>query len=153
MTQVPPEIRPDGRQSETAAALQRGVARLLRDRGMAALHEVTLASGRRADIMAVSPQGEITIIEIKSSLADFRADAKWQDYLDYCDRFFFAIPESLDPDIMPVAAGLIVGDRFGAEVLRDGCAQRLHATRRKMVLIDFARLAAFRLHTLYDPPV
>lgn len=146
-----PEPRPDGRQSETAAHVQRGVGRLLRARGMALLYEVTLASGRRADVMAVSAAGEITIIEIKSSLADFRADAKWQDYLDYCDRFYFAIPETMDPDIMPAEAGLMVADRFGAEVMRESPAARLHASRRKMVLIDFARLAALRLHALYDP--
>ncbi len=151
MTEPARLIRPDGRQSETAAGLQRGVARLLRDRGLAPVYELTLASGRRVDVMAVSAAGEITIIEIKSSLADFRADDKWHDYLAFCDRFYFAIPESLDPGVMPAEAGLIIADRFGAEVMRDSLATPLSAARRKMLLIDFARCAALRLHTLHDP--
>jgi hypothetical protein len=145
------ELRPDGRQSETALAIQRGVCRLLRQAGFAVLPEFTLASGRRADVIALNPAGLIWIVEIKSSLADFRSDGKWPEYRSYCDRLFFAIPHDLDPDIMPTDAGLIIADLFGAEVVRDAPETPLHASRRRAVTLAFGRSAAQRLHTLYDP--
>ena len=147
------ELRPDGRQSETALAIQRGVCRLLRQAGFAVLPEFTLASGRRADVIALNPAGHIWIVEIKSSLADFRSDGKWPEYRTYCDRLFFAIPHDLDPDIMPTDAGLIIADLFGAEVVRNAPETPLHASRRRAVTLAFGRSAAQRLHTLYDPMV
>ncbi len=145
------QLKPDGRQSETALMVQRGVSRLMRDSGFAVLPEFTLASGRRADIMGLGDGGEIWIVEIKSSPEDFRADLKWPEYRDYCDRLFFAIPTSMEPDMMPSDAGLIVADRWGAEILRHAEAASLHASRRKAVTLAFARAAALRLHGLYDP--
>ena len=146
-------LKPDGRQSETALMIQRGVARLMRASGVAVLSEFTLASGRRADIIGIGGSGEIWIIEIKSSPEDFRADFKWPEYKDYCDRMFFAISTAMDPEMMHSDAGLIVADGWGAEILRQPEALGLHATRRKAVTLAFARAAALRLHGLYDPQV
>ena len=146
-----PQPRPDGRQSATALMIQRGVARLLRAANFAVLPEFTLASGRRADIMGLSDAGEIWIVEIKSSLEDFRSDQKWPEYRDWCDRLFFAISTGMEPDIMPPDAGLIVADSWGADILRHAEAVNLHASRRKAVTLAFARAAALRLHGLYDP--
>jgi len=145
------EIRPDGRQSDTALMIQRGVARLLRSANFAVLPEFTLASGRRADIMAISDGGEIWIVEIKSSPEDFRSDGKWPEYRDYCDRLFFAIPTSMEPELMPAEAGLIIADSWGADIVRHTEAFTLHASRRKAVTLSFARAAALRLHGIYDP--
>jgi hypothetical protein len=145
------EIRPDGRQSETALMVQRGVCRLLRQAGFATLTEITLATGRRADVMALGAAGAIWIVEIKSSLADFRCDAKWPDYRDYCDRLFFAIPQSMDREVMPAETGLIVADSWGADILRHPEETPLHPSRRKALILAFARGAALRLHGLYDP--
>lgn len=145
------ELKPDGRQSETALMVQKGVCRLLRAAGFATLTEFTLVTGRRADVIAVNDQGLIWIVEVKSSLDDFRADAKWPEYRGYCDRLFFAIPQSMDEEIIPVEAGLIVADGFGADILRHPYETPLHASRRKAVTLAFARAAALRLHSLYDP--
>jgi hypothetical protein len=141
----------DGRQSETALTVQRGVCRMLRHHGFAALTEFTLASGRRADIFSVKDDGTIWIIEIKSSLEDFRADQKWREYRDFCDRFSFAIPLAMDPGIIPEEAGLIVADAYGAEIIRQVDDHPLHASRRKAVTLQFGRASAQRLHALYDP--
>lgn len=145
------ELKTDGRQSETALMVQRGVCRLLRAGGFAVLPEFTLATGRRADIIAINPSGHIHIVEIKSSLVDFRTDSKWPEYQDFCDRLYFAIPTAMDPDLMPDDAGLIVADAWGADILREPEALVLHASRRKAVTLAFARAAALRLHGLYDP--
>lgn len=145
------ELRQDGRQSETALMVQRGVGRLLRAAGFATLPEFTLTTGRRADIIALNPAGSIWIVEIKSSIADFRSDSKWQDYRDYCDRLFFAIPPTVPPEILPSDAGLIVADNWGADIQRHPEETPLHAARRKAVTLAFARAAALRLHGLYDP--
>ena len=115
------------------------------------LTELTLASGRRADVTAVKPDGRIWIIEIKSSPEDFHVDCKWPEYRDYCDRLFFAIPVTIDLAIMPGDAGLIIADNWGAEIIRAPEALPLHASRRKAVTLAFARAAALRLHGLYDP--
>lgn len=145
------QIKPDGRQSETALMIQRGVSRLLRAANFAVLPEFTLASGRRADLIAISDAGEIWIVEIKSSPEDFRSDVKWPEYRDYCDRLFFAIPTTMEPEMMPVAAGLMIADGWGADIVRHCEAMSLHATRRKAVTLGFARAAALRLHGLHDP--
>ena len=141
----------DGRQSETALAVQRGTSRLMRAHGFAVLSEFTLASGRRADLCGVRDDGLLWIIEIKSSLEDFRVDQKWPEYRDYCDRFSFAIPQSLDPAIIPVEAGLIIADAYGAEIIRSTADHPLHAARRRAITLLFARGAAQRLNSLYDP--
>ena len=152
MQQSQVQLKLDGRQSETAAAIQRGTSRLLRQMGFAVLPEFSLATGRRADLIGIDAQGRIWIIEIKSSLQDFRADQKWHEYGDFCDRYFFAIPETLEPEIIPAQAGLIMADNWGAEILRTPEEFSLHASRRKAVTLQFARVSAQRLHSLYDPP-
>jgi hypothetical protein len=151
MSLILPAPRRDGRQSDTAFATQRGACRMLRQRGFAALCELPLADGRRADIMALGDKGEIWIIEIKSSPEDFYADQKWPFYVEYCDRLYFAIPPFMDEAIIPRAAGLIVADSFGAEIIRDAPCHPLAAARRKAVTLRFARAGAFRLHGLADP--
>ena len=145
------ELRPDGRQSETALMVQRGACRLLRAAGFATLTEFTLASGRRADIMGLGDSGAIWIVEIKSSLEDFRCDGKWPEYRDYCDQLYFAIPQSMDQEIIAGDCGLIVADNWGADILRHPPLTLLHASRRKALTLAFARAAALRLHGLHDP--
>jgi hypothetical protein len=141
----------DGRQSATALAVALGTRRLLASHDYSSLPEVTLASGRRADLLALGPDGALWIIEIKSSVADFRADGKWPDYRDYCDRFFFAVPEDFPTEILPEDTGLIVADAYGAATLREAPEHRLAGARRKAVMLRFAHAAAGRLHSLVDP--
>ena len=141
----------DGRQSPRAAEVQRGVGRLFLEMGFAAITELPLAGGRRADVVAVGRTGEIWIVEIKSSVEDYRADAKWPEYWEHCDRLFFAIPHDVPQDIIPVETGLIVADRYGAEILRQVEERRLSAARRKAVILRFGRAGALRLHGLMDP--
>jgi hypothetical protein len=145
---VPPE---DGRQSERALAVRRGTLRLLASLDLYALPEVTLRSGRRADLCAVSPTGEIWIVEIKSSKADLTADRKWPDYRLFCDRLFFATLPDVDPELFPEDAGLIVADSFGGEILRGAPLAPLPAPTRKALLARMARLGAARLSALADP--
>lgn len=140
MAQDEPHTRP-----EITAALARGVSRLLWDHGLAPLLEVPLANGRRADLMGLTPNGEIWIVETKSCLEDFAVDQKWPDYRDYCDRFFFAVTEDFPRDLIPEDVGLIVADGFGGAVLREAPLQTLAGARRKAVTLLFARLAAQRL--------
>ena len=141
----------DGRQSETALKVWRGAARLLRLMDYACLPEVTLSSGRRADLLALGPKQELWIIEVKSSIADFRADTKWPDYRQHCDRLYFATHPDVPLDIFPEEAGLILSDGFGAEIIRDAPEHKLTAATRKAVTLRFARNAAHRLHDLNDP--
>lgn len=141
----------DGRQSETALKVWRGTARLMRQLDFACLAEVTLASARRADLLAIGPKHELWIVEVKSSIADFRADAKWPDYRQHCDRLFFATHPDVPLEIFPEDTGLIVSDGFGAEILRDAPEHKLAAATRKSVTHRFARHAANRLHDLSDP--
>ena len=144
-------LAPDGRQSPTAASVQRGVRRLFAQLGQASLAEFSLSNGRRADVIALAPCGLVTIVEIKSSVADFRADRKWPDYRDFCDRFFFAIPEGVPQGLIPDSAGLILADGFGAAILREAPQHRLASARRKAVMLRFAHAAAATLHALADP--
>ena len=143
--------KPDGRQSEMASAIQRGVGRLLRAHDYSLLTEFTLASGRRADVIGLSPKGLLWIIEIKSSPEDLKADNKWPEYLEFCDLFSFAIPQSMDATLIPEEAGLIIADQWGAEIIRSASEHDLHASRRRSVHLAFARAAALRLHGLWDP--
>jgi hypothetical protein len=112
---------------------------------------VPLANGRRADVLGIGPKGEIWIVEIKSSPIDFRVDAKWPDYKEYCDRFFFAKPPELDPGIFPQSEGLIAADGHDAAILRYAEERPLPAARRKAMMLKLARLGADRVHTLMDP--
>jgi hypothetical protein len=148
---APLVLPPDGRQSATAAGIQRGVRRLFAQLGHVTIPEFTLASGRRADVIALAPDGILTIVEIKSSVADFRADRKWPDYTQFCDRFYFAIPETVPFDILPEDRGLILADSFGGAIVRDAPHHALAGARRKAVTLRFARAAAALLHALADP--
>jgi hypothetical protein len=141
----------DGRQSETALMIARGVRRLLRGRGFSSLTELSLADGRRADIAAVNRDGEVLIVEIKSCAADFRADRKWRSYAACCDRFYFAISERTPADLMPLEAGLIVADPYGAEIVREADFERMAPASRRALLLRFAQTPADRLHRLADP--
>jgi hypothetical protein len=141
----------DGRQSATALAVARGATRLLHSLGFSVVSELSLASGRRADLVALGGGGELWIVEIKSSIADFRADRKWMDYRRHCDRLFFATTLEVPCDIFPSGAGLIVADAFGASIVCDAPEHRLHAATRKNMMLAFARAAALRLSALADP--
>jgi hypothetical protein len=141
----------DGRQSARALAIRRGMQRLLIDMRHVTLPELSLRSGRRADIVTLSEKGEIWIIEIKSSIEDFRADQKWMDYRAHCDRLFFATTLDVPCEIFPKDTGLIVADAFGAQVMCEAPEHRLHASTRKSMMLAFARCAALRLQSLVDP--
>ena len=147
----PLEVPVDGRQSETALAVARGTARLLHALGRCVVSELGLPSGRRADLVALDGSGEIWIVEIKSSVADFRADQKWQDYRAHCDRLFFATCMEVPCEIFPKDAGLIVADAFGAQMICEAPEHRLPAATRKSMMLAFARAAALRLQSLADP--
>lgn len=135
-----------------ASAICRGVLRLFADMNFAGVTEMTLANGRRADVAAIGPKGEITIVEIKSSVADYRSDGKWPDYRPYCDRFYFAVSHGFPKDLIPDDAGLIVADGFGGAVLREPEVTPLAGARRKAVTLRFARLAASRFAQLSVQP-
>lgn len=126
--------------------------RLLRSRyDFCCFAEVTLTNGRRSDILGVGPKGQIWIVEIKSSLEDFRVDQKWPEYREFCDQFYFAKPAELSADIFPETEGLIVADGHGADILRAAIDDPLPAARRKAMLLKLTRLGADRIHTLMDP--
>ncbi|HEU0309610.1 MAG TPA: MmcB family DNA repair protein [Sphingomicrobium sp.] len=139
-----------------AAEVARGVTRLLCRQDLFTMCEVPLPNGRRADLMAIGPRGELTIVEIKVSRADLLGDQKWTDYLDYCDRFFWAVPQSLaallnEERFLPEHAGLLVADRYDAAVMRESSSRPLAPARRKAETLRFARRAARRLSALIDP--
>jgi hypothetical protein len=141
----------DGTDPLIAADVVRGVSRLLLRHDWLAIPEVPLGNGRRADLLALCPKGMITIIEIKVSRADLLGDGKWPDYLDYCDRYFWAVPTGFDlslferADLKPDRAGLIVADRYDAVMIREAETFPLAAARRKAETLRFARRAARRL--------
>ena len=141
----------DGRQSPAAFDICRGVVRLLRAHGMAAVSEVTLASGRRADVAATAESGEIWIVEIKSSLEDFRSDQKWPEYRDYCDRLFFAVGPGFPREVLPPDTGLIIADRYGGDIVRAAPEHKLAGARRKAVTLRLVQTAAHRLQAIIDP--
>ena len=141
----------DRRQSETALAIARGTARLLRSLGFSCISELPLPSGRRADLVALNARGDIWIVEIKSSLEDLRADHKWQDYRVHCDRLFFAFTQDLPCEIFPAETGLIVADTYGAHMHCEAPEHRLPAPTRKLMTVTFAMVAAQRINRLADP--
>ena len=147
----PLQVPVDGRQSETALAVARGSARLLHAHGFCVVSELPLPSGRRADLVALNASGHIWIVEIKSSVADFRADQKWPDYRAHCDRLFFATSAEVPHEIFPPDTGLIVADAFGAAFHCEAPEHRLPAATRKAMMLLFARAAAQRLQSLADP--
>lgn len=131
--------------------LARGVARHLAGHGFACLEEFSPVRGLRVDVAALGPKGEVWVVECKSSRADFTSDGKWQGYLDWCDRFFWAVDGEFPTDLLPEGTGLMIADGYGAEILRMGTEARLAPARRKAWVQKFARNAARRLHRLRDP--
>lgn len=144
-------VLPVAARSGAALAVNRGTTRLLHTLGYSVLCELTLPSGRRADLVGLGTGGEIWIVEIKSSLEDYRADRKWMDYRAHCDRLFFAITMDMPREEFPADAGLIAADGFDAAIIREAPNHRLAAATRKTMLLAFARAAALRLAALSDP--
>ena len=124
--------------------IRRGVMLMLLDLGFAIVPEMTLKSGRRADLAALSPKGEIWIVEIKSSLEDLRADTKWREYREFCDQFYFATHQGVAQSHFPAETGFIFSDAYGAEIVSPSLEHRLAAAPRKALTLRFARLAAGR---------
>jgi hypothetical protein len=131
--------------------LARGLCRHLLGHGFATVEELVPAPGLRVDVMALGPKGEVWVIECKSGLADFRSDRKWQGYLDWCDRFFWAVDADFPTEILPEETGLILADAYDAEIVRMGPEMPLAPARRKVMVQKFARHAALRLQALRDP--
>ena len=129
---------------ETTLAVTKGAARLFADLGWAPLLEVGLPNGRRADVMALGPKGEIAIAEVKSSLEDYRTDRKWHEYGEYCDRFYFAVAPEFPKEILAEGPGLIVADAFGGAVVNESPVEPLSGARHRALVLAFARLAALR---------
>ncbi|MEM6312358.1 MAG: MmcB family DNA repair protein [Pseudomonadota bacterium] len=131
--------------------LARGVARHLADLGFASLEEFVPARGLRVDVLALGPKGEIWVVECKSSRADFTSDRKWEGYLEWCDRFFWAVDDAFPTELLPEDSGLIIADAYSAEIVRMPDHAPLAAARRKAMIQKFATMAARRLHALRDP--
>ena len=136
---------------EVAPAIRRGALRLLHALGFAAVAELPLGSGRRADLVALGAGAEIWIVEIKSCAADFRSDRKWQEYRLYCDRLLFAVAPEFPVAMLPADAGLVIADAYGGTLVREAPLHPLAAARRKAVLVRFGRAAAARLAAVHDP--
>jgi hypothetical protein len=136
---------------ERALVIRRATARLCLRLGWAPLHEVPLPSGRRADILALRPDGCFACIEVKSGARDFLTDLKWQDYRAFADELFFAVDADFPQELLPAETGLIVAAGLEAELLREAPAHPLAGARRRALLHRFASLAAGRLATLEDP--
>jgi hypothetical protein len=147
----PPMVPLDRRQSLTALTVGRGTQRLLLALGLSCVAELPLVSGRRADLVALGGDGEIWIVEIKSSVEDLRADHKWEDYRAHCDRLFFAFTKDLSCEIFPKGTGLIVADAYGAHMHCEAPEHRLPAPTRKSMTVRFALAAAQRINRLIDP--
>ncbi|MFK7745969.1 MAG: MmcB family DNA repair protein [Roseobacter sp.] len=131
--------------------LARGVSRLLVSYGFATVEELVPARGLRVDVMGLGAKSELWIVECKSSRADFQSDNKWQGYLDWCDRFFWAVDADFPTELLPQDTGLIIADGYGGEILRMAPAAKLAAPRRKAIIQTFGLTAARRLHSLRDP--
>lgn len=133
--------------------LARGVARHLRSHGFVSVEEFIPARGLRVDVMGLGPKGEIWVVECKSSRADFQSDGKWQGYLEWCDRYFWAVDMEFPTDLLPEGTGLIIADAYDAEIIRMAPEDKLAPARRKMLVQKFATQAARRLQALRDPGV
>lgn len=131
--------------------LQRGTARCLSSLGYGVISEMSLPNGARADLVGLSANGEILIVEIKSCLQDYQSDRKWQLYRDYCDQLLFAVASDFPDHVLPEDAGLIIADAYGGAILRKGSLAPVATARRKAMMIAFARLAAGRLQLQLDP--
>lgn len=149
MNPPPPDLLPPN----PGQRLARGVCRHLIGHNFVTVEELVPAPGLRVDVMALGPKGEIWVIECKSGRADYRADRKWQGYLEWCDRFFWAVDADFPTDLLPGETGLILADSYDAEILRMGPETPLPAARRKVMVQKFARHAALRLQAWRDPGV
>jgi len=136
--------------SDLGQRLARGVQNLLEDMGYASLTEVTLKSGRRVDVMGINKKGRIFVAEVKSGPADFRSDEKWENYLEFCDEYYFAVDETFPIELLPQEQGLIIADSYQAEIIRPSQDFKLNAARRKNMTLRFARQAAQRLKSLKE---
>lgn len=134
-----------------AERLARGVIRLFEDMGCAAIAEFSLNNGRRVDVIALDSQGLTSVVEIKSSVQDFRSDGKWQEYLDYCDRFYFAVAADFPQALLPAEVGLIVADDWHGTILRESPAFSMNGSRRRAQTLRIALTAAQRLRRFTDP--
>lgn len=133
--------------------LARGVCRHLLGYDFATVEEFTPERGKRVDVMALGPKGEIWVVECKSSRADFASDAKWDGYLEWCDRYFWAVDEAFPTDLLPEGTGLMIADAYDAQIIRMAPENKLPAARRTALTRRFARQAALRLHSARDPGV
>jgi hypothetical protein len=147
MSAAPPVVR----SAFSAAFLKRGICRALDQLGYASLIEFPLVNGRRADVLGLGKSGDLLIVEIKSSVADFRADRKWATYRDFADRLYFAVPSHFPQGLIPEECGLMVADAFGAVLLREGRSTPLSPGRRRALTLRFARVGAARLWRSLDP--
>jgi hypothetical protein len=138
---------PDG----LAGELARGVMRLFGDLGQSCLTELPLGNGRRVDVMALDRGGLLSVVEVKTTAADYRSDRKWREYLAYCDAFYFAVPETFDRLLLPGDVGIIVADSWGGAILTASPEFKLAPARRKAVTLRFARAAGRRLMRLDRP--
>ena len=145
-TILPPTLQP-------GQILARGVCRHLLSHDFVTVEELTPTRGLRVDVMALGPKDEIWVVECKSSRADFQSDSKWQGYLEWCDRFFWAVDEDFPTDLLPEETGLLIADGYDAEILRMPRETKLPAARRKVMIRKFARHAALRWHSARDPGV
>ena len=141
------------RDDKIAADITRGVSRLLSQMDYSPVSELTLNTGRRIDVAGINKKGEILFVEVKSGVADYRSDQKWQEYLDYCDRFFFAVDANFPSELIPDSTGLIIADRYGAQIMRDIEKPPAHASRRRTVLIRYGRSSAQRLRSLLEDDI
>jgi hypothetical protein len=130
---------------ETTRLLTRGVCKLFQDLGFGTLTEFKLANGRRVDVMAIDRNGEFVIVEVKSTVADYRGDRKWQEYLAFSERFYFAVPAGFPVEMMPDDCGLIVADPYAAAIRRESLTRKLNTNRKRRQLIRFALAASSRL--------
>ncbi|MFW8594826.1 MmcB family DNA repair protein [Cribrihabitans neustonicus] len=140
-------------QMQPGQKLARGVSRCLRELGFAPLEEFVPARGLRVDVMGLGPKGELWVVECKSSRADFQTDGKWESYLEWCDRYFWAVDMDFPVELLPEGTGLIYADAYDGEIIRMAPEDKLPAARRKKVTQKFAMDAARRLQALRDPPV
>lgn len=131
--------------------LARGVSRHMRSHDFVTVEELVPTSGLRVDVMALGPKSEVWVVECKSSLADFQSDHKWQWYLEWCDRFFWAVDTDFPTERLPDGTGLIIADGYDAEIIRMGPEDKLPAARRKVMIQKFARHAAIRAQLARDP--
>ena len=161
LTAKPPPVRRTppapgangGGAASVTTALTRGVCRMLAGMGYGTLTEFRLPNGRRVDVIGLGTQGDFAIVEIKSTVEDFRGDRKWREYLPFCEGFYFAVPESFPARVLPADCGVIVADRFGGAIRRPAPPKAVNGARKRRQLVRFAHVASTRLHGLFDPPV